>query len=71
MNQPSQSAASAATPERIFARQLASDLTPEEVEQVSGGMAAASTAARASMRAAVCTPASSTFCNDVDTICDC
>lgn len=46
-------------PERIFARELAQDLTPQELDEVSGGMMA------------VFTGRSSTVCCDIDGTCDC
>lgn len=45
-------------PERIFARQLARELSQEELEQVSGGMRP------------VFTGRSSTVCCDIDGTCD-
>jgi hypothetical protein len=57
MDQPTQQ--TTVQPERIFARQLARELTPEELEMVSGGMRP------------VFTGRSSTVCCDIDGSCDC
>ena len=60
MDNPStQPLVSLPNPERIFARQLARELTGAELEQVGGG------------RMPAWTPMSSTVCCDIDASCDC